>query len=169
MTNLLLLRAQGWARRPERDGGMYGKSYLTPVYRAMIQLMFEKGANNSSDKMGSAEMREKIEESRPGFYRYPGESDISKTISALYEAQKKGKPNIMRQKKVPAEIEARIRELMLAHPDLTGMSIEKLVHQSFNGHLPIGYVRKDVMGKVGAWRAAKKKKAREAIKKLLIG
>jgi hypothetical protein len=29
---------------------------------------------------------------------------------------------------------------MLAHLDFTGMSIEKLVHQSFNGHLPTGFV-----------------------------
>ena len=37
-------RDEGWARRPIRDGGMYGKSYLlTDTYKA-DQAMFDRGS-----------------------------------------------------------------------------------------------------------------------------
>lgn len=43
-----LHRPQGWARRPNREDGMYGKQYITDEYREELQHLFDKGAENLS-------------------------------------------------------------------------------------------------------------------------
>jgi hypothetical protein len=167
-------RDQGWARRPGRDGGMYGKSYLTDTYKADIQEMFERGSQISSEKMSAAEMREELEAKYPGLYRYPGEHEITSYISSLFQAEKKNgsASGGRRERKIPEEIEEKIRALMVQNPGVTGSPIEKLLVASYGGArgLPGNYPgRKQIMEKVNAWNQAAKNKAKTAKKRSLIG
>jgi hypothetical protein len=167
-------RDQGWARRPGRDGGMYGKSYLTDTYKADIQEMFERGSQTSSEKMSAAEMREELEAKSPGLYRYPGEHEIASYISSLFQAEKKNgtASRGRRERKIPEEIEEKIRALMVQNPHTTGSPIEKLLVESYGGAcgLPTNYPgRKHIMEKVNAWNQAAKNKAKTAKKRSLIG
>jgi hypothetical protein len=165
-----LCRGQGWARRPNRADGMYGKQYSTDEYRAVIVEMFERGRLISSDKTGPGEIREEIEKRFPGYYCYPGDTEISKAISAMFQRQKDGKEvSSTRTKKMPEEIESKIRQVMEQFPDEKGNAIESRVSKSFGRRKPAGYIRKVVMDKVNAWRNAKKKKAEAAKKRNLIG
>ena len=168
-----LFRPQGWARRPNRGGedGMYGKQYITDQYREVIVECFECGRRVSSDKMGPAQIRELIENRFPGLYRYPSDSEITKTISALFDRQKKGKDTTNSQKKdvLSDEIKGRIREIINQFPDETGSPIEKRVSASFGQRKPYGYDRKKVMEKVNQWRQAAKKKKLVDSKRRLIG
>jgi hypothetical protein len=168
-----LHRLQGWARRPNREDGMYGVMYITDEYRKEIQIMFDEGAKTSSKKMGPAEMLERLEEKFPGLYRYPGEIEVSKAVSAMFDKQKKGKKNdTEKEEKFPMVVRERIREIMQSNPGGTGKVVEPLVANSFDKANKIGdwtYNRRDVMGKVNSWnQQAKHKKARDA-KRLLIG
>jgi hypothetical protein len=167
-----LFRPQGWARRPSREDGMYGKLYITDQYREELQHMFDEGAQNSSSKRGPAEMREQLEIKFPGYYCYPGEIEISKAISAMFDRQKKAGTSSKREKKLPDVIEAKIRELMDRHPDKKGSFIENLVRPCFNEqNLPPAYVynRKHVMEKVNAWNQQARNKKDMETNRLLIG
>jgi hypothetical protein len=116
-----LHRPQGWAQRPTREDGMYGVSYNTDEYREEIQIMFDEGANNSSKKMGPAEMLERLEEKFPGLYRYPGEIEMSRAVSAMFEKQKKGKrKETEKEEKLPKVVGEKIREIMAKYPGQTG-------------------------------------------------
>jgi hypothetical protein len=167
-----LHRPQGWARRPNREDGMYGVSYNTDEYRKEIQIMFDEGAANSSKKMGPAEMLEWLEETFPGLYRYPGEIEISRAVSAMFDKQKKGKQKeTEKEEKLPKVVGEKIREIMAKNPGGTGRVVEPEVARSFDTSMKIGawtYSRKDVMAKVNSWnQQAKQKKKRDA-KRLLI-
>jgi hypothetical protein len=156
--------------------------------------MFDEGARNSSKKMGPAEMLERLEEKYPGRYRYPGEIEISRAVSAMFDRQKKGEkketekteklpkvvggkiPEIVAEftektEKLPKVVGEEIREIMAKYPGQTGKVVEPEVASSFNTGSKIGewtYCRKDVMAKVNAWnQQAKQKKMKEA-KRLLI-
>ena len=167
-------RDQGWARRPGRDGGMYGKSYMTDTYKADIQGMFDRGSQISSEKMSAAEMREELEGKYPGLYRYPGEHEIASYISSLFQAEKKNgsTSGVRRDRKIPEEIEGKIRTLMVQNPSKTGSPIEKLLVASYRGAggVPTNYPgRKSIMDKVNAWNQAAKTKLKSAKKRSLIG
>jgi hypothetical protein len=169
-----LHRPQGWARRPNREDGMYGKLYITDQYREDLQAMFDQGAQNSSSKRGPAEMREQLEIKFPGKYRYPGEIEINKAISAMFDKQKKAGTTTTskKEKKLPVAIEEKIREFMKLKPGWSGKRIEELVGPCFNAqNLPPGYEynRKYVMDKVNAWNQLAKKKKESETKRLLIG
>jgi hypothetical protein len=167
-----LHRRQGWARRPNREDGMYGATYITDEYREELQHMFDQGAENSSSKRGPAEMREQLELKFPGFYCYPGEIEISKAISAMFDKQKKAGTTSKREKILPAAIEVKIREFMEQYPDEKGKGIEALVRPCFNEqNLPHGYTynRTHVMAKVNAWRQQAKNKKESEEKRSLIG
>ena len=167
-----LHRPQGWARRPNREDGMYGVSYNTDEYRKEIQIMFDEGANNSSKKMGPAEMLERLEEKFPGLYRYPGEIEISRAVSAMFEKQKKGKKKeTEKAEKFPKAVVEKIREIMATHPGETGKVIEPMVASSFDIRNKIGqwtYSRKDVMAKVNSLNQQAKQKKKKDAKRLLI-
>jgi hypothetical protein len=167
-----LHRPQGWARRPNREDGMYGVSYNTDEYRKEIQIMFDEGANNSSKKMGPAEMLERLEEKFPGLYRYPGEIEISRAVSAMFEKQKKGKKKeTEKAEKFPKVVVEKIREIMATYPGETGKFIEPMVASSFDTHSKIGqwtYSRKGVMAKVNSLNQQAKQKKRKDAKRLLI-
>jgi hypothetical protein len=165
-------RNQGWARRPGREGGMYGKSYLTGAYKEDIQAMFERGSRTPSEKMSAAEMREELEAKYPGRYRYPGDHEITTYISSLFLAEKKtgSSSGSRREKKIPEEIEDKIRSLMVEFPGATGSPIEMKLRASYGPDLPANYPeRKVVMEKVNAWNQAAKNKAKTAQKRSLIG
>jgi hypothetical protein len=165
-----LFRPQGWARRPSRADGMYGKQYSSDEYRAVIVEMFERGRQISSDKTGPAEIREEIEKRFPGCYRYPGDTEIAKAISAMFQRQKEGKAiSSTKTKKLSEEIQGRIRQFMEQFPDEKGKAIEIRVSRSFGRRKPADYIRKAVMDKVNTWRQAKKKKAEASSKRNLIG
>jgi hypothetical protein len=167
-----LHRPQGWARRANREDGMYGVTYLTDEYRKEIQIMFDEGAENSSKKMGPAEMLERLEEKFPGLYRYPGEIEISRAVSTMFDKQKKGKKKqTEKAEKLPTEVGEKIREIMARCPGQTGKFVEGHVARSFNTDLKIGewtYNRKDVMAKVNAWNQQAKQKKMKEEKRLLI-
>jgi hypothetical protein len=167
-----LHRLQGWARRPNREDGMNGVSYNTDEYRKEIQIMFDEGANNSSKKMGPAEMLERLEEMFPGLYRYPGEIEISRAVSAMFEKQKKGKKKeTEKAEKFPKAVVEKIREIMAKYPGQTGKVVEPKVSSSFNMDSKIGewtYSRKDVMAKVNSLNQQAKQKKRKDAKRLLI-
>ena len=84
-------RPQGWARRPNREDGMYGKAYLVGTFLEDVAEMFEQGVRKSSEKLGPAQMLEKLEMKYPGLYRLPTEHEIGKKISAHFAKQKEGK------------------------------------------------------------------------------
>jgi hypothetical protein len=167
-----LRRPQGWARRPNREDGMYGKLYITDLFKEELQNMFDEGVQNSSSKRGPAEMREQLEIKFPGYYCYPGEIEISKAISAMFDKQKKAGTTTTREKKLPDAIEAKIREFMKLNPDKKGAFIEGLVRPFFNEqNLPHGYAynRQHVMAKVNSWNQGAKKKKEIETKRLVIG
>jgi hypothetical protein len=167
-----LHRPQGWARRPNREDGMYGVSYMSDEYRKEIQNMFDEGATNSSKKMGPAEMLERLEELFPGLYRYPGEIEISRAVSAMFEKQKKGKKKTTeKEDKLPKVVGEKIREIMAKNPGGTGRDVEPVVARSFDTSGKIGewkYSRKDVMAKVNSWNQQAKQKKKKDAKRLLI-
>ena len=165
-----LVRPQAWARRPNRADGMYGKQYSTDEYRAVIVEMFERGRRVSSDKTGPGEIREEIEKRFPGCYCYPGDTEIAKAISAMFQRQKEGKEvSSTKTKKLSEEIESRIRQFMEEFPDEKGKPIESRASKTFGHRKPASYIRKAVMDKVNAWRQAKKKKEEVTRKRNLIG
>jgi hypothetical protein len=167
-----LHRPQGWARRPNREDGMYGVSYNTDEYRKEIQIMFDEGANNSSKKMGPAEMLERLEEKFPGLYRYPGEIEISTAVSGMFDKQKKGKKKeTEKAEKFPKVVVAKIREIMAKYPGQTGKVVEPKVALSYSMSSKIDewtYSRTDVMAKVNSLNQQAKQKKRKDAKRLLI-
>jgi hypothetical protein len=167
-----LHRPQGWARRANREDGIYGVTYLTDEYRKEIQIMFDEGAENSSKKMGPAEMLERLEEKFPGLYRYPGEIEISRAVSAMFDKQKKGKKtNTDKAEKFPKVVLEKIREIMATCPGQTGKGVEPNVARAFNTGSKIGewtYSRKDVMAKVNSLNQQAKLRKRKDAKRLLI-
>ena len=84
-------RPQGWARRPNREDGMCGKACLVGTFLEDVAEMFEQGVRKSSEKLGPAQMLEKLEMKYPGLYRLPTEHKIGKKISAHFTKQKEGK------------------------------------------------------------------------------
>lgn len=167
-----LCRQKGWARRPNRDDGMYGPSYITDTIKEIIQELFEKGATNSSEKMGPAQMREVIEDRIPGDYCIPGETALAKAISSMFQKQKKGSSDNSKKKKkkISPDIEEKIRYYMALHPFSTGKPIEELVRGSYGSEsLPVYYNKKEVMARTNALRQARKQKEVAEKKRLLIG
>jgi hypothetical protein len=167
-----LHRPQGWARRPNQGDGLYGVSYNTDEYRNEIQIMFDEGAKNSSKKMGPAEMLERLEEKFPGLYRYPGEIEISRTVSAMFEKQKKGKKKeTEKAEKLPKVVGEKIREIMAKYPAYKGKDVEEKIAIIFNTGSKIRewtYNRKEVMAKVNSWNQQAKLKKKKDAKRLLI-
>jgi hypothetical protein len=136
--------------------------------------MFDEGANNSSKKMGPAEMLERLEEKFPGLHRHPGEIETSRAVSAMFEKQKKGKKKeTEKAEKFPKVVVEKIREIMAQYPGQTGKDVEPHVARSFNVNRgsKIGewtYTRKDGMAKVNSLNQQAKQRKRKEAKRLLI-
>jgi hypothetical protein len=109
-----LTRPPGWARRPTRDEGMYGKSYMTEEYLDIVEDLFKGGSAISSNKKGPPQMKENIQEKKPGHYCYPFEHEISKAISRMFQREKEGKQagRETKKSKIPEHIELKIKDLM---------------------------------------------------------
>jgi hypothetical protein len=170
-----LFRSQGWARRDALDDdawGMYGATYMNEKYRAVVVELFEKGVEHSCNKMSPAQMREEIEERHPGFYCYPPESEITKCVSALFDAQKKANKGKKTKttKILPEEVGLKIREFMAQHTSEKGAVIADRVAEFFGGadRIP-GCTRTLVRDRVNSWRKAERDKAAKSAKRRHIG
>jgi hypothetical protein len=168
-----IFRSQGWGRRADR-GCMYGPSYITDEIEQLVTDCVRRGNEVSSEKVGAAQVREFLEEQFPGIYCLPGDTELSKVITNVVKREKEAKKKKPKKKtdlstKLPDEVLERIRELMDAHPNETGMKIEQRLSQSYRGRKPAGYDRKAVMEKVGAWRAAANAKRKARQRKRHIG
>jgi hypothetical protein len=170
-----LFRSQGWARQEALDDdawGMYGATYMNEKYRAVVVELFEKGVEHSCNKMSPAQMREEIEERHPGFYCYPPESEITKCVSALYDAQKKANKGkkTKKTKHLPDEVGLKIREFMAQHTSEKGAVIADCVAEFFGGadRIP-GCTRILVRDRVNSWRKAERGKAAKSAKQRHIG
>ena len=88
--------SKGWARRVKRDGGLYGRTYIHK-YKDDIAEYFNKGEENSSEKMNSAQMRQSLKMKYPNCFTIPSETEIKQEISALFmdskSKKKKSKQN----------------------------------------------------------------------------
>ena len=88
--------SKGWARRVKRDGGLYGRTYIHK-YKDDIAEYFNKGEENSSEKMNSAQMRQSLKMKYPNRFTIPSETEIKQEISALFmdskSKKKKSKQN----------------------------------------------------------------------------
>jgi hypothetical protein len=163
-----LYREKGWARRPTEE--MYGPSYFTDEIRGWVVEWYKNGSDESTNKQSPAMMEEKIKELRPGLYCNPGQTELAKAVSGMCQKEKNGKdPLARRVAKVPAEIEAKIRDLMAINPSLKGAGIEKELASSYGQQKPLDYNRKAIMEKVNYWRRSDKEKAASHQKKALIG
>jgi hypothetical protein len=174
--DVYLNRNQGWARREshllEEDDGMYGASYMTKEYKAIIVELFDRGVEQSCNKMSPSLMREELELRFPGFYTYPPESEITSTVCALFEAQKKAKNGItttIKEKKIPANVEEKLRTLMAKHPVEKGAAIADIMAAAFPRKRIPGCTRKEVMDRVNSLRGAERAKARKTEMRQLIG
>ena len=141
-------RPQGWARRPSREDSTCREARLVGRHLEDVAEMFERGVRKSSRKLGPAQMLEKLEMKHPGLYRLPAEHEIGKKISAHFAKQKEGKGKSPCVKKLLDEIEEKIREFVILHPNEKGAQLERRVSQSYNGSLPDDCIRKDAMDKV---------------------
>lgn len=166
-----LTRPPGWARRPTRDEGMYGKSYMTEEYLDIVEDLFKGGSAVSSNKKGPPQMKENIQEKKPGRYCYPFEHEISKAISRMFQREKDGKQagRETKKSKIPEHIELKIKDLVRQFPEETGNPIAERLRLSYGRHIPEDFNRKDVMTRVGALRSAAKTKKRNEMKRGMIG
>ena len=76
----------GWARRP-KNGQMYGKKYIER-YRDEIIRMFQRGAEDSSEKCSAPIMWEHLVMKFPDRYDIPSEQEIRQEIGRLYKLKK---------------------------------------------------------------------------------
>ena len=80
-----------------------------------------------------------MESTFPGRYRYPGETEIAKFISAQFQKTKKSAGEDhearRRQRKISQEVEDKIQDLMKAFSAEKGRAIEARVCESFGRHL----------------------------------
>ena len=75
-----------WAKR-KGYGKLYGKNYMDD-YKAELELMFEQGKVNSSQKMNAAKMREQLCNKYPYKFSIPSETEIKKIIGSEFQKQK---------------------------------------------------------------------------------
>lgn len=80
---------QGWARRPAK-GKMYGAKYIRE-FESDIRELYERGAENKSEKLGAGRMLEELTKKYPHRYALPSESEIRTEISRLFSQSKKRK------------------------------------------------------------------------------
>ena len=76
----------GWALRGKR-GDLYGYSYVKD-FTEDLQEMFEKGEENSSNKMNAGQMREALKLKYPHKFAIPGETEIKSHIGAQFQKSK---------------------------------------------------------------------------------
>ena len=76
----------GWALRGKR-GDLYGYSYVKD-YTEDLQQMFQKGVENSSNKMNAGQMREALKIKYPWKFSIPGETEIKSHIGAQFQKSK---------------------------------------------------------------------------------
>ena len=166
-----LTRPPGWARRPTCDEGMYGKSYMTEEYLDIVEDLFKGGSTLSSNKKGPPQMKENIQEKKPGRYCYPFEHEISKAISRMFQREKEGKQagRETKKSKIPEHIELKIKDLVRQFPEETGNPIAERLTLSYGQHIPEDFNRKDVMTQVGALQSASKTKKQNELKYGMIG
>ena len=171
----MLNRKQSWARRDclddDDDWGMYGANYMTERYKVVTKELFENGVAHSSDKMSPAQMREEIENRYPGFYTYPPESEITKYVSALFDAEKKAKLKNTKEKqprKISEKVDKKIKELMDKHPDEKGAAIADRTFKHYQKKIP-GCTGKDVLDRVNSLRQQERNKIKKLQKRKLIG
>ena len=173
--DFLLSRRQGWARRDclEDEEGMYGADYMTDEYKAVVVELFERGVAHSCNKMSPSLMREELEIRFPGYYTYPPESEITKCISSLYDAQKKAKtdkaPKTIKVKKIPKKVEKMLREVMAADPLEKGAAIANRVLAAYKRRKIPDCTRKDVLDRVNSLRQQEKNKLKKIEMRKLIG
>jgi hypothetical protein len=145
---------------------------MTDEYKAVIVELFERGVTQSCNKMSPALMREELELRFPGFYTYPPESEITRTVSSLFDAQKKAKGGQIievKQKKIPAKVEESLRNLMAKHPLEKGAAIADRVAATYKNKRIPGCTRKEVLDRVNSLRGQERAKAKKTEMRQLIG
>lgn len=78
---------KGWARRLKVDGGVYGRTYIQS-FKDDVELLFQRGNLNSSEKMNPAQIRESLEEKYPNLFSIPSETKIKQEIGLLFSKSK---------------------------------------------------------------------------------
>ena len=81
----------GWALR-EKRGELYGNSYVQ-LYKTDLKEMFQRGEQNSSNKMNAAQMREALAIKYPIKFSIPGETEIKTYIGAEFQKSKYTRKN----------------------------------------------------------------------------
>ena len=79
---------KGWARRLKVDGGLYGRTYIQS-FKDDVELLFQRGKLNSSEKMNPAQIRESLKEKYPNRFSIPSETEIKQEIGLLFSKSKK--------------------------------------------------------------------------------
>ena len=74
---------RGWARCTKVEGSLYGKSYISN-YLDDIEELFQRGKQNSSDKMDPAQMRDALIAKYPYWFTIPSETEIKQEIGRLF-------------------------------------------------------------------------------------
>ena len=76
----------GWAQR-KGNSELYGATYINEFKDELLE-MFEKGQNNSGQKMNPGKMREQLLQKYPFKFAIPGETEIKKFIGAQIQKGK---------------------------------------------------------------------------------
>ena len=113
---------QGWARRLKVDGGLYGRTYIQS-FKDDVELLFQRGKLNSSEKMNPAQIRESLKEKYLNRFSISSETEIKQEIGLLFSKSKessvggtKSKQNKNKGKK----------STVILHPDGSNIMIDWL-------------------------------------------
>jgi hypothetical protein len=82
--------AAGWARRAKHGKG-FGVRYMKKgPYMGMIRKMFRRGEKKKGEKMGPAQMLERIMKKHPKEYAVPSLEEVSQAVSKIAQDAKSG-------------------------------------------------------------------------------